>query len=120
MNLYTADQIEQIIAEAEALLRAEPNVLTIDGPVTIVGDIHGQFDDLLEIFRISPPPPHQKFLFLGDYVDRGYKSIECVVHLLELKIRYPGSVFLLRGNHETRAITQVYGFCDECLRKFSA
>ena len=96
----------------------EPNVVTVGIPVTLVGDIHGQFFDLLELFNVAGLPPATSFLFLGDYVDRGYFSLECITLLMCYKIRHPERVHMIRGNHEARQITQVYGFYDECLRKY--
>lgn len=77
-------------------------------PVTICGDIHGQFHDFMELFKITGMPPDTNFLFLGDYVDRGYYSIETITLMLCLKIRYKDRVTILRGNHESRQVTQVY------------
>jgi diadenosine tetraphosphatase ApaH/serine/threonine PP2A family protein phosphatase len=93
-------------------------MLELSDPLIVVGDIHGQLYDLLEIFRIEPPPPDSTYLFLGDYVDRGYYSIETLIYLLCLKIKFPTQVYLLRGNHESQAVTQTYGFYAECTTKF--
>ena len=79
-----------------------------------------QFYDLLEIFKISGPAPNVNYLFLGDFVDRGYHSVETITLLSVLKLRYPSRITLLRGNHESRQITQVYGFFTECQRKFGS
>lgn len=103
---------------AKEVVTKESNVQPVRCPVTVCGDIHGQFHDLMELFKIAGMPPDVNYLFLGDYVDRGYFSVECVCLLLSFKIRYPLRITLLRGNHETRSITQVYGFYDECFRKY--
>ncbi|CAR21311.1 Serine/threonine-protein phosphatase [Lachancea thermotolerans] len=101
----------------EKLVR-ESNVVHISTPVTVVGDIHGQFHDLLEIFHIGGAAPDTNYLFLGDYVDRGLYSVETWTLLMVLKLRWPSRIQLLRGNHESRQITQSYGFYTECVNKY--
>lgn len=112
------DEIRQLCDKAREILAAENNVQEVPCPVTICGDIHGQFYDLLELFRIGGKLPDTNYLFMGDYVDRGYYSLETVSLLIALKVRYRDRITILRGNHESRQITQVYGFYDECLRKY--
>lgn len=110
--------VQQLCEFARDILSKELNVQPVKCPVTVCGDIHGQFHDLMELFRIGGRPPDTNYLFMGDYVDRGYFSVESVTLLVTLKVRYKHRVTILRGNHESRQITQVYGFYDECLRKY--
>ncbi|SCV72751.1 BQ2448_4288 [Microbotryum intermedium] len=113
-------QVKDLCLKAREILVEEANVQWIDSPVTICGDIHGQFWDLLELFNVGGFCPDTNYLFLGDYVDRGFYSVETFLLLLALKVRYPDRITLIRGNHESRQITQVYGFYDECLKKFGS
>jgi serine/threonine-protein phosphatase 4 catalytic subunit len=117
-ELPSVPQIRALCLRVREELGLEANVLEVPPPVTVVGDIHGQFYDLLELFKVGGLPPETNYLFMGDYVDRGYFSIETLLLLFAFKVKYPRRVHLIRGNHETRQITQVYGFYDECLRKF--
>jgi len=113
-------EVKSLCAKATEVLRNESSVQPVKCPVTVCGDIHGQWHDLKELFKIGGTPPDTNYLFMGDYVDRGYYSVECVSLLVCLKVRYVDRVVILRGNHESRQITQVYGFYDECLKKYGS
>ena len=113
-------QVGELCHKARELLIEEGNVVQVDAPVTICGDIHGQFHDLMELFRVGGDVPDTNYLFMGDFVDRGFYSLESFLLLLCLKVRYPDRITLIRGNHESRQITTVYGFYDECLRKYGS
>eukprot|EP00008_Paramoeba_atlantica_P009875 CAMPEP_0201478392 /NCGR_PEP_ID=MMETSP0151_2-20130828/3244_1 /ASSEMBLY_ACC=CAM_ASM_000257 /TAXON_ID=200890 /ORGANISM="Paramoeba atlantica, Strain 621/1 / CCAP 1560/9" /LENGTH=306 /DNA_ID=CAMNT_0047859455 /DNA_START=133 /DNA_END=1053 /DNA_ORIENTATION=+ len=113
-------EVKDLCLKAREILMEESNVQRVDAPVTVCGDIHGQFHDLKELFRIGGECPRTNYLFVGDFVDRGFFSVETFLLLLALKVRYPDRITLIRGNHESRQITQVYGFYDECLRKYGS
>ncbi|ESX01362.1 Serine/threonine-protein phosphatase 4 catalytic subunit [Ogataea parapolymorpha DL-1] len=119
-KIVPENDIQELCFLAQELLIQESNIQLVDPPVTICGDIHGQLHDLLRLFKISNEPPHTKYLFLGDFVDRGFYSLETFLLLLCYKVRYPDRIFLIRGNHESRQITSVYGFYDECMRKYGS
>ncbi len=110
-------EITAICAAAREVFLSQPALLELDAPVKIVGDIHGQYPDLIRLFEMSGSPPSSNFLFLGDYVDRGKQSLETILLLMCYKLKYPENFFLLRGNHECANVTRVYGFYDECKRR---
>eukprot|EP00249_Psilotum_nudum_P015481 c25349_g1_i1 orf=105-716(+) len=103
-------EVKALCIKAMEILVEESNVQRVDAPVTICGDIHGQFYDMKELFKVGGDCPQTNYLFLGDFVDRGFYSVETFLLLLALKVRYPDRITLIRGNHESRQITQVYGF----------
>lgn len=115
----TESQVTRILELGTAILKKEDNLLKLPAPIVICGDIHGQYYDLLKLFEVADGgPPKQTFLFLGDYVDRGYFSLECYLLLLALKIRHPTKIFMLRGNHECRHLTKHFTFRLECMQKY--
>ncbi|MCQ2820730.1 MAG: serine/threonine-protein phosphatase [archaeon] len=112
------NDVKILCDKVKELLIEESNVQPVSAPVTVCGDIHGQFYDLKELFRTGGEIPNTRYVFLGDYVDRGYNSVETLELLLCLKLRYPDHILLLRGNHESRQISFTYGFYEEINRKY--
>ena len=113
-------EVRELCNAAKDILIEESNIQNIYSPITLCGDIHGQFFDLIELFKVGGDCPRTNYLFMGDFVDRGFYSVETFLLLLALKVRHPDRIYLIRGNHESRQITQVYGFYDECLRKYGS
>ena len=98
---------------------SQPCLLELEAPLKICGDVHGQYSDLLRLFEYGGFPPEANYLFLGDYVDRGKQGLEVICLLLAYKVKYPENFFLLRGNHECNSISRIYGFYDECKRRYN-
>ncbi|KAH0789249.1 Serine/threonine protein phosphatase PP1 isozyme 3 [Histomonas meleagridis] len=113
----TAQDLRLICTLTTQALLKDPMLLQIQAPICVVGDLHGQFNDLLQYLEKGGNPETTKYLFLGDYVDRGDHSIETVTLLFCMKLLYPQNVYLLRGNHETETISELYGFLGECKLK---
>jgi protein phosphatase len=113
------DEIKLVLLHVRDVLMSEPMHLRVTPDVRICGDIHGQFYDLLRIFERCGEPPSKRYLFLGDYVDRGRHSPETMVLLFGLKILYPDAIWLLRGNHECASINKMYGFYDDVKRRYN-
>ncbi|GAA5869581.1 hypothetical protein JCM16303_000515 [Sporobolomyces ruberrimus] len=110
-------EITAICQAAREVFLSQPTLIELSPPVKIVGDVHGQYSDLIRLFEMCGFPPSANYLFLGDYVDRGKQSLETILLLLCYKVKYPENFFLLRGNHECANVTRVYGFYDECKRR---
>mmetsp|Transcript_3545 Transcript_3545/g.3312 ORF Transcript_3545/g.3312 Transcript_3545/m.3312 type:complete len:229 (+) Transcript_3545:5-691(+) len=109
-----------LIHQGTDCLRCEHNLIELKDPVTVVGDIHGQFYDFLRILELGGNLNNTKYLFLGDYVDRGSFSIEVLLLLYAIKLNYQQTVFLIRGNHECRQMSSYFNFRAECLYKYDA
>ena len=110
--------LKLLCGKAKEIFIEESNVQNVSAPVIICGDIHGQIYDLLELFKKGGDIPSSRYIFMGDYVDRGYNGVEVLELLLALKIKYPEHITLLRGNHESRQICFAYGFYEEITRKY--
>lgn len=119
VTLLKEDIIRLILRRVRPILMSQPMLVRTEAPINVCGDIHGQITDLVEIFKAGGLPPHSRYLFLGDYVDRGKYGTEVITVLLGLKVLYPKRVYVLRGNHETDSICRIYGFFDEVKRRFN-
>ena len=115
----TEEEVKLICSKARSLFMEQSCLLELCSPIRVVGDIHGQYSDLLRLFEYGGFPPESNYLFLGDYVDRGKNSLEVTLLLLCYKIKFPENFFMLRGNHECSSISRIYGFYDECKRRYS-
>ncbi|CAD7940355.1 unnamed protein product [Amoebophrya sp. A120] len=112
-------EVRKLCNATRMIVLSQPALLELEAPLKICGDIHGQYHDLLRLFEYGGFPPESNYLFLGDYVDRGKQSLETICLLMCYKVKYPENFFLLRGNHECASITRIYGFYDECKRRYN-
>ena len=113
------DEIKYLIDKSMIIFKEQKMLIELEAPLRVCGDIHGQYYDLLRIFEHCGYPGEFNYLFLGDYVDRGKQSLETICLLLAYKIKYPLKVHLLRGNHESSVTNRIYGFYDECKRRYN-
>lgn len=113
------DLIVKLVRAAREIFLQQPMLIEVKAPINICGDTHGQYSDMLRLFEIGGFPPESNYVFLGDYVDRAKQSIEVITLAIAYKIKYPESFFLLRGNHECASLNRIYGFYDECKRRYS-
>ena len=121
--IFKKEDIIQLAQECKAIVEKQPIVLRVKAPVKVFGDFHGQYQDMMRFFDLWRGPTEASqggdiesydYLFLGDYVDRGAHSLETICLLMALKVKYPGQIHLLRGNHEDGSINRVFGFAEEC------
>ena len=105
----------KILNQALDIFKKQPNLVKVPEPVVVVGDIHGQYYDLVHMLNKAGDPSTINYLFLGDYVDRGIFGLECVMLLLAIKINFPKKFILLRGNHESRNMTESFTFRNEII-----
>mmetsp|Transcript_80604 Transcript_80604/g.94035 ORF Transcript_80604/g.94035 Transcript_80604/m.94035 type:complete len:311 (+) Transcript_80604:72-1004(+) len=118
-NTITESLIGIIVRRAREVIMSEPMLMRLSAPIHVCGDIHGQIFDLVHVFETGGLPPKTNYLFLGDYVDRGKHGMECICLLLGLKILFPKHITVLRGNHESESVCRIYGFFDECKRRYN-
>ncbi|CAJ0578330.1 unnamed protein product, partial [Mesorhabditis spiculigera] len=114
------DELLSLCDQAKQVFQGQASCLELNAPVRICGDIHGQYSDLLRLFYKGGFPPSANYLFLGDYVDRGKQNLEVITLMFSLKVLFPKNFHLLRGNHELANINRVYGFFEECNRRYSS
>jgi len=112
-------QMKALCTKAREVFLEQSALLELEAPIKICGDIHGQYHDLLRLFEYGGFPPESNYIFLGDYVDRGKQSLETITLMMAYKVKFPENFFLLRGNHECASITRIYGFYDECKRRYN-
>lgn len=117
-GMLSQELLLEIVKKASNIFEQEPNMLTLNDPITVVGDIHGQYYDLVKLIEVGGEPGDTQYLFLGDYVDRGSFSVEVVAVLCAYKIKHSKRLRMLRGNHECRQMTSFFNFREECEYKY--
>lgn len=117
-DIIEEETVIVILMKLMEVMYRERNLLILNSPIIICGDIHGQLDDLFQLFNESGDKYNQQYLFMGDYIDRGYHSLNTFLYLGILKLLYPSQYHLLRGNHESRQLSQMYGFYNEIILNY--
>eukprot|EP00754_Rhynchopus_humris_P024010 Rhum_TRINITY_DN14858_c3_g1::Rhum_TRINITY_DN14858_c3_g1_i1::g.124068::m.124068/K06269/PPP1C; serine/threonine-protein phosphatase PP1 catalytic subunit len=117
--LLSEGEVKALVLRSREIFMSQSPLLELEAPLKVCGDVHGQYYDLLRLFDHGGFPPDANYIFLGDYVDRGKNSLETACLLLAYKIKFPENFFLLRGNHECASINRIYGFYDDCKRRYN-
>eukprot|EP01060_Flectonema_neradi_P000773 TRINITY_DN10481_c0_g1_i1.p1 TRINITY_DN10481_c0_g1~~TRINITY_DN10481_c0_g1_i1.p1 ORF type:complete len:321 (+),score=72.71 TRINITY_DN10481_c0_g1_i1:45-965(+) len=117
--LLSEGEVRALVLRSREIFMSQSPLLELEAPLKVCGDVHGQYYDLLRLFDHGGFPPEANYIFLGDYVDRGKNSLETACLLLAYKIKFPENFFLLRGNHECASINRIYGFYDDCKRRYN-
>lgn len=114
----TKQQCVRLLNSVLEIFKKEPNLMALEEPICVVGDIHGQYADLLNMISKAGEPGTLNYLFLGDYVDRGIFGIEVCFLLFAIKLNHPKNVVMLRGNHESRNMTESFTFRQEVISRY--
>ena len=112
-------EFDIIFNKAKEILNKRENIAVLKAPITICGCINAHFEELKDIFKICGDASNTQYLFLGDYINKGFNSLSVVLLLMVLLVKYPNNITLLRGNHDSRMMSNPYGFYDECIKKYS-
>ena len=113
-------QVIKILKMGTDIFKSEANLVKVPEPIVVVGDIHGQYYDLVHMLNKAGDPAKLNYLFLGDYVDRGIFGLECMMLLLAIKTNFPRKFIMLRGNHESRNMTESFTFREEVITRYDA
>ncbi|CAI5448329.1 unnamed protein product [Caenorhabditis angaria] len=116
---FSDEDLEDILNKVKLIFEPLPAMIEICSPVIVFGDVHGQLSDMLSFIDKIGRPPSYQYLFLGDIVDRGTRSLETIFWIFCMKILYPDKIHVIRGNHEVRRVNALYGFREEMSRKRS-
>lgn len=112
-------EFDIIFNKLKEILNKRENIAILKTPINICGCINAHFEELKDIFKICGDASNTQYLFLGDYINKGFNSLSVVLLLMVLLVKYPNNITLLRGNHDSRMMSNPYGFYDECIKKYS-
>ena len=125
---FTYEEIINLINEVKPIIEKDKSLIKIRSPCKIFGNIYGVYNDLMRYFESfgNPSDDNQmgditfmQYIFLGDFVDRGIYSLEVVLLLFALKVKYPDFIYLIRGHHEDININEIYGLGEECKERLN-
>ena len=118
-ELLSMQEFNKVFFKAKDILNKRENIAILKTPLIICGCINAHFEELKDIFKICGNISETKYLFLGDYVGRGWNGLSTFILLILYLIKYPNNIILLRGNHDSRIFSQIYGLYNECFKKYN-